>query len=48
MKYGFLRPKVTDKHLTSNFIIAPVKVILSDDYVQLDYLGLNDILKNYD
>ena len=26
----------------------PVKVILLDNYVQLDYLGSNDILKNYD
>ena len=26
----------------------PVKVILLDNYVKLDYLGSNDILKNYD
>ena len=26
----------------------PVKIILLDNYVQLDYLGSNDILKNYD
>ena len=26
----------------------PVKEILLDNYVQLDYLGSNDILKNYD
>ena len=26
----------------------PIKVILLDNYVQLDYLGSNDILKNYD
>ena len=26
----------------------PVKVIFFDNYVQLDYLGSNDILKNYD
>ena len=26
----------------------PVKVILLDNYVQLDYLGSNDKLKNYD
>ena len=26
----------------------PVKVILLGNYVQLDYLGSNDILKNYD
>ena len=26
----------------------PVKVILLDKYVQLDYLGSNHILKNYD
>ena len=25
----------------------PVKVILLDNYVQLDYLDSNDILKNY-
>ena len=26
----------------------PVKVILLDNYVQLNYLGSNDILQNYD
>ena len=26
----------------------PVKVIFFDNYVQLDYLDSNDILKNYD
>ena len=25
----------------------PVKEILLDNYVQLDYLGFNDTLKNY-
>ena len=26
----------------------PVKVIFLDNYVQLDYLASNEILKNYD
>ena len=26
----------------------PIKVTLLDNYVQLDYLGSNDKLKNYD
>ena len=26
----------------------PIKVILLDNYVQLEYLSSNDMLKNYD